>query len=334
MMVPCRIVGVGSAAPAHVITNDDLAKLVDTNDEWITSRTGIKRRHVLSKGETLSELATAASKKALEMAGVAAADIDIVLFSTSSPDDLFGSACTVQAAVGCTKAVAFDLTAACSGFVLGLVTGVQYIRAGTAKNVLVIGGDALSRFVDWKDRGTCILFGDGCGAVVLRAGDVAEGPCALLGSAMQSDGNGAKNLHCLFAGVPAKPHAEGPAASSHGAYDNLAMQGQEVFKFAVRSVPTIIDAALGSAGLAKEHVDWLVMHQANQRILDAAAQRLGLPPDRVVSNLAEYGNTSAGSIPLALDEAVRAGRIKKGDVLAMAGFGAGLTWTGAIVRWG
>lgn len=333
LLVPCRITGVGAAAPPLVLSNKDLESLVDTNDEWITTRTGIKRRHVLAKGETLTQIATKASESALRMAGVDPLEIDLVLFATSSPDDLFGNATQVQAAIGAKNACAFDLTAACSGFVLGLITAAQYIRTGSVKKVLLVAGDALSRYVDWKDRSTCILFGDGCGAVVIGAGNL-EDECSVLGTAMHSDGTGHKSLHCMFNREGAKPQHEGDGPSMEGSYANIAMAGQEVFKFAVRSVPAVIDSALENAGLTKEDVDWLVMHQANQRILDAAATRLGLSADRVVSNLAEYGNTSAASIPLALEEAVRDGRIKKGDVVAMAGFGAGLTWASAIVRWG
>eukprot|EP00775_Hariotina_reticulata_P007776 gene7776-7974_t len=265
------------------------------------------------------------------MANVAPEDVNMVLMATSTPDDAFGSACQVQAAIGAKHAVAFDLTAACSGFVLALVTAAQYIRTGMAKNVLVIGADALSRIVDWRDRGTCILFGDGCGAVLVTAAPDGTS-CSLLGVDMHSDGNGQKSLHAMYSGCGGKPFQDGDA-SNDATYGNIHMAGQEVFKFAVRSVPAVIEAALEQAKLGKEDVDWLVMHQANQRILDSAAQRLGLPPERVVSNLAEYGNTSAASIPLALDEAVRSGKVKSGDVLAMAGFGAGLTWAGAIVRW-
>lgn len=295
------------------------------------------------------------------MAGVSAADVDMVLLSTSSPDDLFGSACAVASQIGASRAVAFDLTAACSGFVLGLVTGSQFIRTGAAKNVLVIGADALSRYVDWRDRGTCILFGDGCGAVLLTAraggegGGEGEGGSGggggggastssssgnnnsdgLLGSSMASDGAGQKHLNALFACDGGKAlSADDAFASGRGAYANIAMNGQEVFKFAVRAVPAVLTEALRQARLEASDIDWLVLHQANQRILDAAATRLGVPHERVVSNLAEYGNTSAASIPLALDEAVRSGKIKAGDTLAIAGFGAGLTWAGAIVRWG
>ena len=265
--------------------------------------------------------------------------------------NLFGSACAVASEIGATRAVAFDLTAACSGFVLGLITGSQFIRTGAARNVLVIGADALSRYVDWRDRGTCILFGDGCGAVLLTARGEGEASSAssspastsssspgndgLLGSSMASDGAGQKHLNALFACDGGKALSRDDAfASGRGAYANIAMNGQEVFKFAVRAVPAVLTEALRQAELEASDIDWLILHQANQRILDAAATRLGVPHDRVVSNLAEYGNTSAASIPLALDEAVRSGKIKAGDTLALAGFGAGLSWAGAIVRWG
>jgi 3-oxoacyl-[acyl-carrier-protein] synthase III len=379
--------------PSTVLTNDDLARLVDTNDEWITTRTGIKRRHVLAPGETMTQHAAAAALRALEMAGILPQDVDMVILCTSTPDDAFGGAGQVQAAIGATSAVAFDLTGACSGFVLGVVTAAQYLRTGLAKRCVVVGADALSRITDWTDRGTCILFGDGCGAVVLAAADAVpeayaaseggrraaakaaeaaakavaaaaagtagaaaqpppagvrgRGPpgCAILGVDMKSDGRGHKSLNCVYSapsngdGTPdaaplSKPSAPPEQAGAPAQYRNIAMAGQEVFKFAVRSVPAVIDSALDAAGVSKEEVDWLVMHQANARILDAAAQRLGLPSERVVTNLSEYGNTSAASIPLALDEAVRQGKVQPGDLMAMAGFGAGLTWAGAIVRWG
>jgi 3-oxoacyl-[acyl-carrier-protein] synthase-3 len=372
---------VGASVPSTVLTNDDLARLVDTNDEWITARTGIKRRHVLSAGETMTQHAAAAALGALAMARVDPSEVDLVILCTSTPDDAFGGAGQLQAAIGANSAVAFDLTGACSGFVLGLVTAAQYLRTGLAKRAVVVGGDALSRITDWTDRGTCILFGDGCGAVVLAAADAvpeayaasdagregadkaaaqaakaaaattaAEGAaiptgvrgrgppgCAILGVDMKSDGRGHKSLNCVYSPASeedAKPQSPAEQAGSNAQYRNIHMAGQEVFKFAVRSVPAVIDSALDAAGVSKEEIDWLVMHQANARILDAAATRLGLPAERVVTNLSEYGNTSAASIPLALDEAVRAGKVKPGDMLAMAGFGAGLTWAGAIVRWG
>jgi 3-oxoacyl-[acyl-carrier-protein] synthase-3 len=404
---PTRLIGVGASVPDTVLTNDDLARLVDTNDEWITSRTGIRRRHVLAAGETMTAHAARAAQRALAMAQCDPADVDLVVLCTSTPDDAFGGAGQLQAAIGAHSAVAFDLTGACSGFVLGMVTAAQYLRTGLATRAVVVGGDALSRITDWTDRGTCILFGDGCGAVVMASADAVpeayaasesgragaakaaaaaakaaaaaaaaaaagagagsaapvpagvrgRGPpgCAILGVDMKSDGRGHKSLNCVYAPPLAgegsadasaadaaaaaaaplsKPQAPAPQAGSNAQYRNIAMAGQEVFKFAVRSVPAVIDSALDAAGVPKEDVDWLVMHQANARILDAAAQRLGLPAERVVTNLAEYGNTSAASIPLALDEAVRGGKVKPGDVMAMAGFGAGLTWAGAIVRWG
>lgn len=330
--VGIKLMGVGSAVPEKVLTNADLEKLVETNDEWITSRTGIKKRHILGEGESLSQLAATASQRALEMAGVAAEDVDLIILATSSPDDLFGSACAVQALIGAKYAAAFDLTAACSGFVMALVTASQYVRAGTYRNVVVIGADALSRYIDWRDRSTCILFGDGCGAVVVSANSDASAPCCFLGQDMHSDGNGQKNLNAFFAGQGNKPGSA--EASSAGAYCNIAMNGQEVFKFAVRAVPMVIEGALKNANMRKDEIDWLVLHQANMRILNSAAEKLGVPADRVVANLPNYGNTSAASIPLALDEAVRKGDIKAGQTVAMAGFGAGLSWASAIVRWG
>jgi 3-oxoacyl-[acyl-carrier-protein] synthase-3 len=326
-----KLAGCGSSVPELVLSNADLEKYVDTSDEWITTRTGIKKRHILSEGETLSSHAAISASNALEMAGVAAEEVDLIIMATSSPDDLFGSATTVQQAIGAKKAAAFDLTAACSGFVMALATGAQFIRAGTYKNVVVIGADALSRYIDWRDRNTCVLFGDGSGAVVLRANEDDKAPCGLLGIDMHSDGAGLKNLNCSFTGKGNKP--DGDEASTQGSYNNLTMNGQEVFKFAVRAVPKVLLAALKDAGLGKEDLDWLVLHQANMRILSSAAERLGVPQERVVSNLSDYGNTSAASIPIALDEAVRRGDIKKGDILGLAGFGAGLSWAAAIVRW-
>ena len=335
-----KIAGVGMAVPTQYLTNDDLSELVDTNDEWIRTRTGIGKRHVISGDESLTSLAAEASKKALAAAGVAPEDLDLILLSTSSPDDLFGSACTVQAAIGATGALAVDLTAACSGFVVGVVNGVHFIRGGEYKNVLVIGADVLSRYVDWRDRGTCILFGDGCGAMVLTS-TPDPSDCCLLGFDMHSDGTGNHNLTAKFAyeaGIQtagkSKPTAEGgDAPSSRGAFCNIGMNGQEVFKFAVKTVPDTVSKSLEKAGMTSEDIDFLVMHQANQRIIDTAAKRFGLGPEKVVSNIAKYGNTSAGSVPIAMAEAVEEGRIKKGDIVATAGFGAGLTWASAILRW-
>ena len=336
-----------------VLTNAELSKLVDTNDEWIASRTGardraltapsasltcgcagIRERRILSGSETMTQLAAQAASQALAMAGVAAAEVDLILLCTSSPDDAFGGAGLVQAAIGANKAVAFDLTAACSGFVVGMITATHYIRCGTYQNVLVIGADALSRYVDWRDRGTCILFGDGAGALLMQAAP-AGASCAVLGFDMNSDGTGNKSLQaCVAAGVAGGKPNGGDGASDVARFANITMAGSDVFKFAVRSVPSTLLKSLEAAGMQASQLDWLVMHQANQRILDSVAQRLDLPSERVVSNIARFGNTSAASVPLALDEAVRAGHIKPGQLLGTAGFGAGLSWASAIVRWG
>jgi len=324
-----RIAGVGKAIPEKFLTNDDLSKLVETNDEWISTRTGIRKRHIITGEETLTSLGAQAANQALERANVKAEDLDLIILATSSPDDIFGSACTIQAAIGAKKALAFDLTAACSGFVVGLVNGAQFIRAGGYKNVLVIGGDVLSRYVDWRDRATCILFGDGAGAAVLTATDADN--CSLKGFDMHSDGSQNHHLIAQYIGDNGKPLSEG--AANTASFCNISMSGQDVFKFAVRTVPMTVNKSLEAAGMTAEDIDKLVLHQANQRIIDSAATRFGLTEDKVVSNIAEYGNTSAGSVPIVLCEAVESGAIKEGDVLAFAGFGAGLTWASAIWKY-
>ncbi|GAQ89898.1 3-Ketoacyl-Acyl Carrier Protein Synthase III [Klebsormidium nitens] len=322
-----RFIGVGSVAPTTTLSNDDLSAFVDTNDEWIATRTGIRARKVLQKDESLTAIAAEAGKRALEMAGVAAEDVDLVLLCTSSPDDLFGSATQIQSAIGA-KGAAFDLTAACSGFVIGLINARQWVTDGKYHNVLVIGADALSRYVDWTDRGTCILFGDGAGAVLVQA--TAGDDDRLLGYDIRSDGGGYKSLKAPLQCTA----AENAGAPPRGSFQPILMNGREVFKFAVKAVPQTVSASLEEAGLLTDDIDWLVLHQANQRILDAVAERFHIPHEKVISNLANYGNTSAASIPLALDEAVRGGKIKPGDVIASAGFGAGLTWASAIFTWG
>jgi len=341
-----RMIGTGSAVPSNILTNKDMESLVETSAEWIESRTGIKQRHIIGKDQTIADLGAEAAAKALEMANVSAEDVDLIILCTSTPDDIFGSACLVQAKLGAKNAAAYDLTAACSGFVVGLVNATHMIHGGNFKNVLVIGADALSRFVDWRDRGTCILFGDGCGAMLLQG---VEGECNVLGFDVKSDGTLNKNLVAPYtlpeavlmtpdgqedgeAGSACKPLST--SCSAQSAYNNINMTGSEIFKFAVRAVPKIVGSALEAAGLEVENIDHLVLHQANQRILDSAAERLGVPKEKVVSNIGNYGNTSAASIPLAFDEAVRGGAVHDGDVVAMAGFGAGLTWAAAILRWG
>ena len=322
------LVGSGSARLPGTLTNDALSQVVDTTDEWISTRTGIRERHLAGQEESLSSLAAQAGRAALEIAQVAPESVDMILLATSTPDDLFGSACQVQAELGATRAVAFDLTAACSGFVFALVTAAQYIRTGAFQTVLVVGADVLSRWTDWSDRTTCVLFGDGAGAVVLKASQQDN----LLGFELCSDGSMNGVLRLPYQGQ-AQPLTEGMAVQQ-GTFAPITMNGREVYKFAVSRVPEVIEKALFRANLTTADIDWLVMHQANQRILDAVAQRLKVPSDRVISNMAQHGNTSAASVPLALDEAVRAGNIKPGDTIATAGFGAGLTWGSAIVKWG
>ncbi|MCC5609964.1 ketoacyl-ACP synthase III [Nostoc sp. CHAB 5834] len=322
------ITGSGSAVPATSLHNQILSEVVETSDEWIATRTGIRQRRLALPSESLSVLATAASRNAIAASGIKPEDLDLILLATSTPDDLFGSACQVQAQLGATNAVAFDLTAACSGFVFGLVTAAQYIRTGVYKNVLLIGADILSRWVDWEDRRTCVLFGDGAGAVVLQA-DKSD---RLLGFALKSDGTQNHYLNLAYAGASQEllPNVN----ITKGTYQPITMNGKEVYRFAVQKVPEIIDKALFQANLSVEQIDWLLLHQANQRIIDAVAQRLNVPEQKVISNLAQYGNTSAASIPLALDEAVRQGKIKPNDIVATSGFGAGLTWGAAIFQWG
>ncbi|KAG6579425.1 3-oxoacyl-[acyl-carrier-protein] synthase 3 B, chloroplastic, partial [Cucurbita argyrosperma subsp. sororia] len=335
----CKLVGCGSAVPSLQISNDDLAKLVDTNDEWISVRTGIRNRRVISgKDRSLTALAAEAARGALQMAQVDPDDVDLILMCTSTPEDLFGSAPQVQKALGCKRnPLSYDITAACSGFLLGLVSACSHIRGGGFSNVLVIGADALSRYVDWSDRASCILFGDAAGAVLVQACDTEED--GLFGFDLHSDGDGQRHLN---AGIKEKEMDQelGSNGSVVGfpprnvTYSCIQMNGKEVFRFAVRCVPQSIEAALQKAGIDSSNIDWLLLHQANQRIIDAVASRLEVPSERVISNLANYGNTSAASIPLALDEAVRSGKVKAGHTIATSGFGAGLTWGSAIIRWG
>jgi len=344
----CRPIGIGSAAPKTVVTNSDLESFVETSDEWIRTRTGISERRVLlhtnpdsssSDDETIRSLATTAAQNALAMSGLAPTAIDLVIVATSSADDLFGDATSVAAGLGCVNAVAFDLTAACSGFLFGAVTAGQFLtNAGNSyENAIVVGADALSRWVDWDDRNACILFGDGAGAMVLTA-SAAEGGgdgVGILGSSAHSNGLGYEELKCGYVGSERLVATPGEGiVLSKGSYDGMSMNGKEVYKFATREVPKVIKEALVAADMEVEDVDWLLLHQANIRIIETVANRLGMPMEKVITNLAKYGNTSAGSIPLALDEAVRSGQVKKGDVIACAGFGAGLSWGSAILKWG
>ncbi len=323
------ITGIGSAAPKAILTNNHLSQIVETSDEWISSRTGMKKRHIASNTESLSQISAQAAQKALSMAGITSADLDLIILATSTPDDLFGSACQVQNLIGATKAVAFDLTAACSGFIFALITASQFIRTGVYQNVLIIGADVLSRWVDWSDRNTCVLFGDGAGAVVCQG--IEQGD-RLLAFEMYSDGSQNDRLNLTYQGE-SKSLVDNIEVNA-GTYQPITMNGREVYRFAVAKVPEVIEKAMFRANITSEQIDWLLLHQANQRIMDAVAQRLKLPKEKVISNVSEYGNTSAASIPLALDEAVRLGKVKPGDIIAASGFGAGLTWGSAIFKWG
>ncbi|MCA6611843.1 MAG: ketoacyl-ACP synthase III [Pseudanabaena sp. M158S2SP1A06QC] len=312
-----RFIGSGSAVPDRVLTNQDLAQMVDTNDEWISSRTGIRERHIADgENDSVANLAAKAAQQAIAAAGLQPENIDLIILSTSTSDDLFGTAGRVQKILGAERAVAFDLVAACSGFVFGLVTASQYIRTGVYKNVLLIGADVLSRWVDWQDRRTCILFGDGAGAVVLQS----SSQNSLLGFEMRSDGKGNDLLNINYLG--------------RSTFHPITMNGQEVYRFAVRRVPEVIEKSLHHAGLEVNDLDWLIMHQANQRIIDAVVNRFGIDPAKAVSNMGKYGNTSAASIPIALNEWVKADKIQKDNLIAIAGFGAGLSWGSAVFRWG
>mmetsp|Transcript_8822 Transcript_8822/g.12540 ORF Transcript_8822/g.12540 Transcript_8822/m.12540 type:complete len:442 (-) Transcript_8822:210-1535(-) len=348
----CRAIGIGSAAPKTIITNQDLESVVETSDDWIRTRTGISQRHVLTfdlenpssseeegdsetEIETIRTLGTDAARSALEMSGLDPSDIDLVLVATSSADDLFGDATSIAAALDCTNAVAFDLTAACSGFLFGSVTAGQFLsNSGNGyKNAIVVGADALSRWIDWDDRNSCILFGDGAGAMVLSACEDGQ-EAGILGSSAHSNGKGYKQLNCGYSGSPCKVATPGEGTNlSAGSYDKLSMNGKEVYKFATREVPRVINEALDAAGMTVDDVDHLLLHQANIRIMETVASRMGIPFEKVITNLADYGNTSAASIPLALDEAVRSGQVKEGDIIACAGFGAGLSWGSAILKW-
>lgn len=338
----CRPIGVGSAAPKTVVTNVDLEAVVETSDEWIRTRTGISSRHLLQhpdgtedEEENIRTLSVRAASNAVEMSGIDPLDIGLVICATSSPEDMFGDAPSVAAALGCKNAFAYDLTAACSGFLFGTVTAGQFLNNGAIKYAVVVGADALSRWVDWDDRNSCILFGDGAGAIVLEADKEGTGESGVLGSSLHSNGLGRLDLQCSYKGNPRTVETPGDGIIiSEAAYNKLSMNGREVYKFATREVPKVIEEALEAANLTVDEVDWILLHQANIRIMETVAKRLGVPMEKVITNLSEYGNTSAGSIPLALDEAVRSGQVKKGDVIACAGFGAGLSWGSTIMRWG
>jgi len=322
------ILGIGTMLPDRIVTNFDMEKTLDTSDEWIYTRTGIKERRIADEGITTSDLAAGAAKKAMQEAGVTKDDIDLIIVATVSPDVPFpATACYVQAKLDAAKAGAFDVSAGCTGFIYAMAVGSQFIQSGMYKHVLVIGAEVLSRVTDWTDRSTCVLWGDGAGAVVL--GPVPSGQ-GLVNIKLGSDGTMADML-CIPAGGVKLPTTE-ETVKMRQHYIKMS-SGNEVFKFAVRVMGEVTTQALTEAGLVKEDLDFLVPHQANMRIIEAARKRLDLPENRIVVNIDRYGNMSAASIPVALAEAVSQGRIKKGDLIALVGFGAGLTWGAALLRY-
>lgn len=322
-----HITGWGMAVPEPVLTNDDLAKIVETNDQWIRERTGIRERHIARDQDHPSTLAVQASLKALEIANIRPTDLDLIICSTSSPEYIFpATACLVQDQLGATKAGAFDLLAACTGFIYATNMGAQAIRSGSIKCALVIGTETLSRFVNWKDRNTCILFGDGAGAFVLQA---SEEPGGVLSAVMHSDGSGA-DLLTLPGGGSRHPATE---ATVHEGKHYIHMDGKEVFRFATKVMAQATREALEAAGLTIDQVQWIIPHQANSRIIESAARGLKLPMDRFIVNVDRYGNTSTASIPIAAVEALQQGQIKPHDKIVLVGFGAGLTWGALVAEW-
>ena len=327
-MLPVGILAVSHYTPERVVTNKDLEKELDTTDEWIKSRTGISERRIAAPGETSSSLGAKAALRALEMAGVRPEELDLIVAATMTPDTLLPAvACRIQACIGAKNAGAFDVSIACSGYAYALSMGMSYISSGLARRVLVVGADVMSRVMNWKDRGTCVLFGDGAGAAVL--GQVQDG-YGLLGQDLGADGSGGEYL-TIPAGAGARPPQQG---NTSGADFTLQMNGPEVFRFAVHAMGRSAVRAAEKAGLKSTEIALFVPHQANFRIIESAAKRLGVKMDRVFVNLDRYGNTSCGSIPIALSEAVQAGRIKDGDHIVLVGFGGGLAWASLVVRWG
>lgn len=318
-----KIIGTGGYLPEKILTNADLEKMVDTSDQWIQERTGIKKRHIAAKGETTSDLAVMASRRALEMASLAASEIDLIIVATTTPDKVFPStACLLQKRLDIHGCAAFDIQAVCTGFVYALGIADRFIRTGGAKNALVVGAETFSRIIDWTDRGTCVLFGDGAGAMVLTASDQP----GILSTHLHADGSYEHLLHV--------PHgiSQGYELFKAGeAY--VYMKGNEVFKMAVNTLGKIVDETLAANDFRKSDIDWLVPHQANTRIIAATARKLKMPMDRVVVTVHEHGNTSAASIPLAFDVAVRDGRIKAGESVMLEAFGGGFTWGSALLRY-
>ncbi len=326
-MIRARITGTGSYVPEKVLTNQDIEKFLDTNDEWIRARTGISERHIAADGEQTSDLATRAAERALEMAGVSAEDLDLIVVGTITGDYPWpATACIVQGNLGAKNAGAFDVSAACSGFLYALSCAIDRIEAGRCKKALVIGAEVLSRIVNWEDRNTCILFGDAAGAVIVEAG---EGDRGILSTHLHADGTQLELLYQPGFGTKHLPSVEAIQEKNYF----LHMQGNEVFKVAVRSMSEVANIALQANGMTAEDIDLFIPHQANIRILNATAKKIGLKEEQVYINVNRFGNTSGATIPLALDEANRAGRLKEGDVVLLDAFGGGFTWAATLLRW-
>ena len=321
--------GSGSYVPDQILTNQKISQKVETSDEWIKSRTGISERRISSLGDNVTEMGYRAALTAIEMANWDIKTIDLIVLATSTPHDLFGSAPSIQAKLGAYNAVAFDLTAACSGFLFALITTSQFLKGGSFKRAIVIGADQLSSFVDWNDRRSCILFGDGAGALAVEATNKFDN---LIGFDLRT--NGEKGSFLNLQSKNKKDSIIDNIDFLSGGFSPIQMNGQEVYKFAVREVPLIIEKLFRKTNYTSDKVDWLVLHQANQRILDSVGDRLSIPKEKILSNLEKYGNTSAATIPLMMDEAIRNKRIKQNDIIATSGFGAGLSWGAALIKWG
>ncbi len=323
-MIRSVVCGFGSALPQKIVTNHDLAEVVETSDEWIVQRTGIRQRHIAGDNETTVSLGEAAARSALQNAGLTSADIDLIILATSTPNHTFpASAVEIQSRLGMRHGAAFDMQAVCSGFIFALTTADLYIRAGMAKRVLVIGAETFSRLLDWTDRTTCVLFGDGAGAIILEAGE-GEGKTAdrgVLAASIRSDGTHKDKLY-----VDGGP-------STTGTVGHLKMEGREVFKHAVGMITDVVEASFSVAGISADDIDWLVPHQANRRIIDASAKKLGIALEKIVVTVDMHGNTSAASIPLALAVAAADGRIKKNDLVLLEAMGGGFTWGAVLLRW-
>uniref|UniRef100_A0A141SF90 Beta-ketoacyl-[acyl-carrier-protein] synthase III n=1 Tax=Pyropia pulchra TaxID=60925 RepID=A0A141SF90_9RHOD len=322
-----HILSTGSSVPNFFVENQQFEDMIETSDHWISTRTGIKKRHLAPSSTSVTKLAAEAANNALSAANLQPTDINLIILATSTPDDLFGSASQLQAEIGATASVAFDITAACSGFIVGLVTAAQFIQAGSYKNILVVGADTMSRWINWSDRATCILFGDGAGAVVV--GQSLNN--SILGFKLCTDGQLSSHLQLM--NTPVNNHKFGLTDIPQGNYSSITMNGKEVYKFAVLQVPIVIKQCLSNSKISIDEVDWFILHQANTRILEAIASRLSIPFSKMITNLEHYGNTSAASIPLALDEAIKSNTIKPGQIIVLSGFGAGLTWGAIVLKW-